>query len=654
MTDLSRIHVRDAKMPEDVFLKKHAEVISAWPTGREIDLEESVAYNKSLPDHKNMNKMLKKYKAEHKTSLYPRSGTPILEQEIALLQGLNEVGVYMFPFTTDSYSRNMRFDMAQQALEESIKTGTPKLNGYPIINHGVKNTRRVVESCIGAFDSRSSREGQAFIAEMSFASGISAIPQSMFGWVAGYDKRATPQECIQTAQYSARLSGYYAERGHIINHATHGWLANGVIPTYVGIACEILEAILSARQGAKSFSPMLNFNGNIAQDLGEFRAAERVYRDMLDKYGHADCEIPGVICNQSFLYTFPRDVGMAYGYINYTAMLGALANVPACSVKTIDEAIGVPSLQSHQETYRSANWIYNVVRQQDFHIESKDIDMEEKMCYAAVSAIVDRVMELGEGDVAVGIVRALEQGVLDCPFSISMHLQDNTLGVRDLHGAVRYLEYGNVPIPEEVREYERGKIAERERYEKRKMNYKVSIADFFTLAKGTLIDPLDEIDRSEEAPNEFRDEILADPPTVITGTIGVDSHVIGTKLISRVLREDGFNVVALGAQTAPEEFIKAAQETNADAMFISSLYGMAEQDCQGFRDKCDEAGLDGIILSIGGNLGVGRHEFADDEKKFLALGFDHVYPPESPIERSIRDLCLDLEAKGRLKKPEKA
>ena len=646
MIEDSQIFVRDVMMPEDEFLKKHEQVISVWPTGKEIDLEEAVAYNKSLPKHKNMNWMLKKHKAEHKTGLYPRSGTPIIEQEIELLKGMNEVGVCMFPFTTDSYSRNMRFDMAQQALEESIRTGQAKLNGYPIVNHGVKATRKVVESCYGALDARSSREGQAIIAEMAFASGISAIPQSMFGWVAGYDKRATPQECVQTAQYSARLSGYYAERGHIINHATHGWLANGVIPTYVGIACQVLEALLSAGQGAKSFSPMVNFNGNMAQDLGEFRAAERVYRDKLDQYGHADCEIPGVIANQSFLYTFPRDVGMAFGYINYTAMLGALANVPACSVKTIDEAIGVPSLESHKQTYRSANWIYNVVRQQNFQIESKDIDIEEKMCYMAVSAIVDRVMELGEGDVAVGIVKGLYSGVLDCPFSISMHLQDNTLGVRDLHGAVRYLEYGNVPIPEEVREYERGKIAEREAYEKRKMSYKVSIADFFTLAKGTLIDPIEEIDYTEAKPNEYADAIRENPPTVITGTIGVDSHVIGTKLISRVLREDGFNVVALGAQNAPEEFIKAAQETDADAMFITSLYGMAEQDCEGFRDKCIEAGLGDIILSIGGNLGVGKHEFADDEVKFKKIGFDHVYPPESPIEK----LCKDLEARGRLKR----
>jgi methylaspartate mutase epsilon subunit len=368
--------VKNERIPEEEFLKMHEEVLSIWPTGKEVDLEEAVAYNKSLPDDKNMTKMLQKLKAEGKTSLYPRSGTPVVEEEIKLLKSLNEAGVCMFPFTTDSYSRNVRFDMAQKGLEESIKTGKAKLNGYPIVNHGVKTTRKVIESCYGAFDCRSSREGQAIIAEIAFASGISAMPQSMFGWVSGFDKRATPEECIQTAQYSARLSGYYADRGHIINHACHGWLANGVIPTYVGIACMLLEALLAAKQGIKSVSPMVNFNGNMAQDLGEFKAAEKVFRKYLDLYGHEDVIIPGLIGNQSFLYAFPEDIGRAYGYINYTAMLGALAT-SRLSVKPWTKP-GVPSIEAHQQTYRSANWIYNVVRQQNFEISSSEMIWKSK------------------------------------------------------------------------------------------------------------------------------------------------------------------------------------------------------------------------------------------------------------------------------------
>ncbi|MCL1829283.1 MAG: methylaspartate mutase subunit S [Oscillospiraceae bacterium] len=648
MIDVSKISVRDKMMPEDEFMKYHREALALWPTGKEVDLEEAVAYNKSLPDDKNMNKMLKKYKAEGKTSLYPRSGTPVLEEEIKLLRSLNEVDVFMFPFTTDSYSRNLKFDMAQKGLEESVKTGKAKLNGFPIVNHGVKNTRRVVESCKGAFDARSSREGQLIISEIAFASGMSAIPQSMFGWLSGYDKRATSEECIRTCQLSARLSGYYAERGHIINHACHGWLANGIIPTYVGIACMLLEALVSAGQGAKSFSPMVNFNGNMAQDLGEFRATEKLFRKYMDKYGHPDCEIPGSIGNQSFLYPFPRDVGMAFGYISYTAMLGAIAKLPACSVKTVDEALGVPSIEAHQQTYRAANWIYNVVRQQDPELSSKEIETEERMTELAVGAIIERVMELGDGDVCVGIVKALDEGVLDSPFAICMYLQDNTLGVRDLQGAMRYLEYGNVPIPEEVREFSREKIREREEYEGRKMTYKVSVSDMWTLGEGMLIPPKEMIVYEDDAQNPYIEDVKKAKPTIVTGTVGVDSHVIGTKLISRVLRDCGFTVAALGAQTPTEEFIKAARETAADAIMVSSLYGMAEQDLTGFREKCNEAGLDGVLLMLGGNLGVGKHDFKDDEEKFRKLGFDLVYPPDASIETSVLDLCKELKSRGRI------
>jgi len=131
--------------------------------------------------------------------------------------------------------------------------------------------------------------------------------------------------------------------------------------------------------------------------------------------------------------------------------------------------------------------------------------------------------------------------------------------------------------------------------------------------------------------------------TVITGTVGVDAHVIGTKIISRALRDAGFKVVELGAQTPPEEFIKAAQETDADAMLISSLYGMAELDLQGFREKCTEAGLGHIILYLGGILGVSRRNFPEDEAKFKAMGFDRVYPPDCDIKAAIEDLKRDIE-----------
>jgi len=76
-----------------------------------------------------------------------------------------------------------------------------------------------------------------------------------------------------------------------------------------------------------------------------------------------------------------------------------------------------------------------------------------------------------------------------------------------------------------------------------------------------------------------------------------------------------------------------------------SLYGMAELDLRGFKQKCIEAGLANVLLYIGGNLGVGRHDFEEDKIRFKNLGFYRVYPPEADLKSAVNDLWSDLRAK---------
>lgn len=136
-------------------------------------------------------------------------------------------------------------------------------------------------------------------------------------------------------------------------------------------------------------------------------------------------------------------------------------------------------------------------------------------------------------------------------------------------------------------------------------------------------------------------------PTVVIGTIGSDAHVTGQFVISRALEDAGFRVVRLGACVPQEEFIEAALETGADAILVSSLYGMAYFDCEAMREKCTEAGLEGILMYIGGHLGTNREKWEDVDARFRGIGFDRVYSPESRPAQIIADLRADIGSTGR-------
>ena len=130
--------------------------------------------------------------------------------------------------------------------------------------------------------------------------------------------------------------------------------------------------------------------------------------------------------------------------------------------------------------------------------------------------------------------------------------------------------------------------------------------------------------------------------TMVLGVIGADVHAVGNQILNYAFQEAGFNVVNLGVMVSQEEFIEAAIESAAEAIVVSSLYGHGELDCQGLRDKCDEAGLKGILLYVGGNIVVGKQPFEEVEQRFKAMGFDRVFGPGTPPEETIKALRQDL------------
>ena len=132
---------------------------------------------------------------------------------------------------------------------------------------------------------------------------------------------------------------------------------------------------------------------------------------------------------------------------------------------------------------------------------------------------------------------------------------------------------------------------------------------------------------------------------IVIGTIGADAHMIGAWVLQKALDAAGFNVAFLGAVVPQEEFVNAAIETNADAILVSSMYGMGILDCEGLRDKCIEAGLGDILLYAGGTVAAPlelKNNWPLIEQRFKEMGFDRLYPNTVTVEEVITALKSDL------------
>ena len=64
--------IRNKKLSLDDFFAERKEVLSQWPTGKEVDFDEAVAYQKSIPDVKRFGTKLQSATAEGVTLIQDR------------------------------------------------------------------------------------------------------------------------------------------------------------------------------------------------------------------------------------------------------------------------------------------------------------------------------------------------------------------------------------------------------------------------------------------------------------------------------------------------------------------------------------------------------------------------------------------------------
>lgn len=96
--------------------------------------------------------------------------------------------------------------------------------------------------------------------------------------------------------------------------------------------------------------------------------------------------------------------------------------------------------------------------------------------------------------------------------------------------------------------------------------------------------------------------------TIIVGTVKGDLHDIGKNLVCMMLKGAGFNVIDLGTDVAPEKFVEAVKENDANTVGLSALLTttmpMMDQTVAAFKG----AGVEAKVMVGGAPV---TQEYAD-------------------------------------------
>ena len=479
------MEISNKKLSTDAFFAERKEVLGHWHTGKGVDFDEAVSYQRSIPREKRFGLKMAQAAEQNVTLIQPRAGVALYEEHIELLRFLESEGeADLLPTTVDSYTRLNRYNEAETGIEKSKETGRSMLNGFPIVNYGVDICRKVTSSLQNPVQVRHGTPDARLLTEISIAGGFTSYEGGGISYNIPYSKNHSLEKTIAHWQYTDRLVGLYEEAGVSINREPFGPLTGTLISPCISNSVAIIESLLAATQGVKDITVGYGQCGNLIQDVAAIRSLNILTREYLDKFGFNDVRVTTVF--HQWMGGFPQDEAKAFGVISWGAAAAVLAKATKVIVKTPHEAMGVPTKEANAAGLRASKQLVSMLKDQDFRsipavVAESEIIMKEMRC------ILEKVEELGKGDFAVGTVAAFEAGVLDVPFAPSRYNAGKVMPARDNVGAVRFLETGNMPFTQDLIDFHRQKLEERARYEKRAVSFQMVIDDVYAIGKGFLV-----------------------------------------------------------------------------------------------------------------------------------------------------------------------
>lgn len=389
------------------------------------------------------------FKNNNKMLVQPRGGFPTYKKQFALNEFFVNANVDVLPLTIDSNTRLNDYGTAKKMLRLSEENDVDMLNGYPLVNHGYRTTRKMITHFNKPVSLRHGTPDARLLIETAIASGIFEIEGGPITYLLPYSKNFPLDKAFMYWKYVERVCANYSELNEPINRESFGPLTATLVPPSITIVIQLLEMLLSLEEGVKSFSVSFSQTGSMNQDIVTGAVIKKLARHYAESINCGDASIHLVY--HQWMGAFPTDRSFAEQLINMSTVIAAMVGADKIITKTREEAVGIPTKEANaktvadtQYTLRILNGLPNIVDEQ-----------EEEILTAEVMAIMEAVFNDPADTLWRKVFNSIKNGIIDVPFSPHIINHNKMITIRDANKNIRIIDRGGVPIPDRCYEYER-------------------------------------------------------------------------------------------------------------------------------------------------------------------------------------------------------
>jgi methylmalonyl-CoA mutase C-terminal domain/subunit len=116
---------------------------------------------------------------------------------------------------------------------------------------------------------------------------------------------------------------------------------------------------------------------------------------------------------------------------------------------------------------------------------------------------------------------------------------------------------------------------------------------------------------------------------VLMAKPGLDGHDRGAKVIARMFRDAGMEVIYTGLHQRPSAIVEAAIQEDVDVIGLSILSGAHLSICRKVLGALKEKRAEDVLVIVGGTI------VDDDIPGLKEMGVAEVFPPGSPVDAGV-------------------